>query len=470
MGRCDRRAFLKGLGSAAAVSVLGWPRMVGAAGRKPNFVLIMADDLGYGDVGCYGNTVIRTPHIDALAAGGLRFTDYHSNGAVCSPTRAALMTGRYQQRCNVEQVITVAPEWRQKGMPLAETTLAEALKPAGYRVGIFGKWHLGYRPKFNPVRQGFDEFVGYVSGNVDYHSHVDGAGYADWWKQDQPAPEEGYVTDLITEYGVRFIEANKDRPFCLYLPHEAVHYPFQGRKDPAFRKVGGPTRGMGRQNRAATYKEMLEVMDEGIGRIVATLRRLGLERDTLVIFCSDNGATSVGDNGPLRAGKGSLFEGGHRVPAIAYWPGRIRAGAVTDETVLGMDWMPTLVRLAGATVDVAFDGVDLSGLLFEGRPLPERTVFWRYRGQKAVRRGPWKLVVRPVGRRDRSGGQRSGAGAASKAPPQVAEEVMLFNLDDDLGEQEDLAAARPEIVKALRAALAAWEADVDRDRARAVNV
>lgn len=454
-GQGDRRAFLKGGILAAMTGLMPFGSATrGASGdcEKPNFVLIMADDLGYGDVGCYGNTRIRTPHIDALAAGGVRFTDYHSNGAVCSPTRAALLTGRYQQRCNVEQVISVAPEWRQKGMPLAETTFAEALKQKGYRVGIFGKWHLGYRPKFNPVHQGFDEFAGYVSGNVDYHSHVDGAGYADWWKQDRLVPEEGYVTDLITDYGSRFIEANKDRPFCLYLPHEAVHYPLQGRNDPPLRTAGGSGRGIdGRRDRVAVYKEMLEVMDEGIGRILSTLRRLGLERKTLIIFCSDNGATSVGSNDPLRGSKGSLFEGGHRVPAIAYWPGRIAPGGVTDQVVLGMDWFPTMARLAGVKVDVVFDGVDLSDVLFDGRALPERTLFWRHRRQRAVRRGVWKLLV--------------------DVPAKAGEEeqVMLFDLREDLAEQTNLVSTHPQVVQELRAALAAWEKDVDRDRARAVN-
>ncbi|NQT02271.1 MAG: sulfatase-like hydrolase/transferase [Planctomycetes bacterium] len=203
-------------------------RSSGATAERPNIILIMADDLGYGDIGCYGSKKIRTPNIDALARGGLRFTDYHSNCPVCSPTRAALLTGRYQQRCGIEGVVTAAKH-RHTGMALEEVTFAEVLKRRGYATGIFGKWHVGYNVEFNPAKQGFDEFIGYVSGNVDYHSHIDQAGFEDWWKNLQKVPEEGYCTDLITKHGVDFIERHKDGPFCLYLPHEAPHYPYQGR-------------------------------------------------------------------------------------------------------------------------------------------------------------------------------------------------------------------------------------------------
>jgi arylsulfatase A len=357
------------------------------AAPKPNFIFIMADDLGYGDIGCYGNASIKTPNIDALARGGMRFTDYHSNGPVCSPTRAALLTGRYQQRCNLESVVTAKGPARQTGMPLQERTFAEALKAAGYRTGLFGKWHLGYRRKFNPTRQGFDEFVGYVSGNVDFHSHIDQAGFEDWWQGDQKKPEQGYVTDLITQHALRFIEAHQGRPFCLYLPHEAPHYPYQGRKDPPIRKVGDPGAVQGTRNdKQRAYQEMVEVMDEGIGRVVETVQRLGLEHNTLIVFCSDNGATALGDNGILRGTKGTLFEGGHRVPAIAYWPDRIRAGTVSDQMALGMDWYPTMLTLAGVDTPagLSFDGMDLSRVLLKGTPATERTAFWRYRGHRAL--------------------------------------------------------------------------------------
>lgn len=439
-----RRDFLKAVGVGTAALVLARSARP-ASTRKPNIILIMADDLGYGDIGCYGSETIRTPNIDALAAGGMKFTDYHSNCPVCSPTRAALLTGRYQQRTGIEGVVTAARH-RDKGLPLAETTFAEVLKSAGYTTAIFGKWHVGYDPRFNPVKQGFDAFRGYVSGNVDYHSHIDQEGYEDWWTDDRPVPEEGYVTDLITQHGLRFIEQNRSWPFCLYLPHEAPHFPYQGREDNADRTIGQgkPIHGT-RQDKAGGYREMIEVMDEGIGRIVGTAKRLGLERDTFIFFCSDNGATAVGSNGPLRGGKGSLWEGGHRVPAIAYWPGKIEPGSVTGETVLGMDLFPTIAAIAGAALPAGLilDGVDLRPVILEGKRLPERTLFWRYDGKTAIRKGPWKLLV------------NQPAEDNETQPP-----VRLFKLDEDLEERNNLADAQPERAKALRAELAAWEAEV----------
>ncbi|MHC4629084.1 MAG: sulfatase-like hydrolase/transferase [Planctomycetota bacterium] len=434
----NRREFVK-LAVAGAAALIGDRRAEARSktGSKPNIILIMADDLGYGDIGCYGSTKIETPNIDALAEGGMKFTDYHSNCPVCSPTRAALLTGRYQQRCGIEGVVTAARH-RHTGMALEEVTFAEVLKSCGYATGIFGKWHVGYSPQFNPARQGFDEFRGYVSGNVDFHSHIDQAGYDDWWKGLEKVPEEGYTTDLITKHGVDFIERHRDQPFCLYLPHEAPHYPYQGRNDPPERLPGGKK---GRKAQGAeiarAYKEMVEVMDAGIGRIVETVKRLGLERKTFIFFCSDNGATKNGSNGILAGHKGSLWEGGHRVPAVAYWPGRIKPGAIADQTVLGMDLFATMVSIAEAKLPSGhkLDGFDLLGVLTENGGLPERTLFWRYRKERAVRKGPWKLLVR-------------------------GDKTMLFNLHDDLGEKNDLARTRPQMLKRLEEELTAWEREV----------
>jgi arylsulfatase A-like enzyme len=398
----------------------------------------MADDLGYGDISCYGSKKIRTPNINDLAMGGMKFTDYHSNCPVCSPTRAALLTGRYQQRAGIEGVIYAKGPTRQTGLALKETTFAEVLKKHGYATGIFGKWHLGYNVEFNPARQGFDEFRGYVSGNVDYHSHIDGAGLDDWWTNHEKVPEEGYCTDLITKHGIDFIERHKDESFCLYLPHESVHSPYQGRNDPPQRLPGGKKGRKVTGNKIArAYKEMVEVMDEGIGKIAETVRRLGLEHKTFIFFCSDNGATKNGSNGELAGYKGSLWEGGHRVPAVAYWPGTIRPGSVTSQTVLGMDMFPTMISITGAKLPAGLelDGVDLLGMLTQGRKLPERMLFWRYRKQKAVRKGPWKLLIQ-------------------------GDNIRLFNLDDDLGEKKNLAASKPEMVKMLQSALTTWEQEV----------
>jgi len=441
----NRREFIKRFAGGVIAAVLpnDGCSMANPGGSsrgtdRPNIILIMADDLGYGDISCYGSTKISTPNIDALARGGMKFTDYHSNCPVCSPTRAALLTGRYQQRAGIEGVIYANGPTRQTGLALEETTFAEVLKKRGYATGIFGKWHLGYNVEFNPARQGFDEFRGYVSGNVDYHSHIDGAGFDDWWKNLEKVPEEGYCTDLITKHGTDFIERHKDEPFCLYLPHESVHSPYQGRNDPPERlpdgKKGKTAKG---DEIARAYKEMVEVMDEGVGRIVETVKRLGLERKTFIFFCSDNGATKNGSNGALAGYKGSLWEGGHRVPAVAYWPGRIKPGTVTSQTVLGMDMFPTMVSIARAKLPegLKLDGVDLLGMLTENKKLPERTMFWRYRNQKAARKGPWKLLVQ-------------------------GDKVKLYNLDDDLSEKKNLAGVKPEMVKMLQGELVTWEQKV----------
>ncbi len=412
---------------------------------QPNLILIMADDLGFGDVGCFGCTTINTPNIDALAARGVTFTDYHANGPVCSPTRAALLTGRYQQRSGLEGVIYVAGPTRQVGLdPTANVSLARPLRDAGYATALFGKWHLGYRTEFNPVHHGFDRFRGYVSGNVDYHSHVDNSGIADWWDNLNLVEEPGYVTDLVNRHAVDFIAANRDRPFFLYVAHEAPHFPYQGRHDPAERAVGGKPncdfqpRGA-RQDRQAAYREMIEAMDEGIGWIVDKLRELDLERNTLVLFCSDNGAMlDVGCNGAWRGGKGDLYEGGHRVPAVAAWPGRIRPATVSGETVMSMDLLPTFLALAGqadSLATAAVDGVDISPALLDQLPLPPRDLFWRYHGAAAVRRDRWKLV-------------------------RTEADCQLFDLHADPGESRDLSSTHPEQVAELLHAFTIWEQKV----------
>lgn len=431
MPESDRRSFLRALGAGALGSVRS-----AAARRKPNLVLILADDLGYGDLSCYGNHYNRTSHLDELASGGVRFTDFHSSGAVCSPTRAGLMTGRYQQRCGIGEVLTAANH-RHLGLDPGETTWARLLKNAGYRTAIFGKWHLGYEPKFNPVKHGFDEFRGYVSGNVDYVSHIDQTGRADWWHNTELVREEGYTTELVTRHGVRFIEENKDRPFCLYLAHEAVHYPYQGPGDPPQRREGTPGGRGSRDNVRPVYRRMLEAMDEGIGRVVSTIRRLELERDTFVFFFSDNGATQAGSNGPLRGAKASVWEGGHRVPAIAWWPGTIPAGRVSYETAICLDLFPTLLEIAEAPpAGRDLDGASLLDHLTKGARLPDRMLFWAHGPQRAVRRGRWKLVLTP------------------------GQEPFLADLRADLAEKTNLAPARPELVREMRDALARWEKDV----------
>lgn len=440
---CNRRDLLKTFGAGAVLLTV--PGCAGltkiqtkSPNRKPNIILIMADDLGYGDLGCYGNKNINTPNIDALAKAGLKFTDFHSNGPVCTPTRAALLTGRYQQRCGLEAVIYARGETRQTGLAPQQLTFAEVLKPAGYTTAIFGKWHLGYRVQFNPAKQGFDEFYGYVSGNVDYHSHIDGAGYDDWWHNTQKIRETGYVTDLITDHAVDFIEKNKDRPFCLYIPHEAPHFPYQGRNDRPDRTAGNPRPLLGSRNdRAAAYKEMVEAMDDGIGRVLNTIKRLGLQNKTFVFFCSDNGATRPGSNGPLRGKKGGLWEGGHRVPAICCWPGHIKPATVTHETAMTMDLFPTMAALTGAKIppELKLDGLDLSPVLLRRKKLPSRTLFWQYNAQMAVRKGRWKLLT-------------------------VKEHQGLYNLEKDITEQNNSLRTEAKRAEQMKSELRQWQKDV----------
>lgn len=453
---------------AMAVSVVASsPKTVGVpVGRLPNIILIMADDLGYGDLGCYGNREIKTPHIDALARIGIRFTDFHANGPVCSPTRAALLTGRYQQRSGFAGFPHEFPEKPYRpadGLAPSETTFAEALKPAGYATAVFGKWHMGVPVEFNPVRQGFDGFRGFTTGNIDYFSHVSQQGQEDWWKDDRKVPEEGYATDLLTRHSLAFIEKNKDRPFCLYLAHACAHYPWQAPADGAryrrqAKKVPGPgnvPNALGDRlgtDAQRAIQTMIERMDDGIGQIVSSLKANGLAEHTFVFFCSDNGAwpsRGAGSNGPLAGIKGDLFEGGHRVPAIACWPGKIKPG-VSDQTLMSMDLFPTLLSLAQLPVPdgLELDGLDLTPMLLENKRLPPRTLFWGFSAQRAVRSGPWKLVK----------GVRQNPNKILRAIS--GDFLSLYNLDSDLGEEVDLAASHPEKVKLLLQELAAWERDV----------
>lgn len=420
------------------------------AADKPNIVLILADDLGYGDLACYGSAETRTPHLDQLAREGLKFTDFHANAASCSPTRAALLTGRYQQRSGVETALSENSPGLQGDAP----TIAEYLKTAGYATGVFGKWHLGSRPNSPalPNRRGFDEFRGARHGGIDYSSHVDRYGRLDWWHNDEQVEEPGYATDLSTEHAVAFIERHHDEPFFLYVPHLAIHFPWMTPEDPPYREVGGDYDNLSRVGPHAppdlrpVVRRMVERIDDGVGRVMEALRKHGLDRNTLVIFTSDNGGylryaggfLKISSNGALRGQKIGMHEGGHRVPCIAWWPGRIAADTETPAVTMTMDWLPTFLELVGITAPSpddarALDGVSLVPLLLRGESPAERTLFWRTGNFKAVRSGPWKLVI------------------------EHGDAPELYRLDEDLGEKHDLAQAEPERLRALSTALAAWE-------------
>lgn len=410
---------------------------------RPNIVLIMADDMGYGDTSANGDSWLKTPNLERLAKQGMRFTDFHSSGPVCSPTRAGLLTGRYQQRAGLAEVVFADPKQnRHHGLHEQEITFSEILKNADYQTAIFGKWHLGYQKKFNPIHHKFDQFRGYVSGNVCFIAHCDRMGIADWWNGLKLEPEAGYTTHLISKHAVNFIKHNKNKPFCLYVAHEAVHSPYQGPNDKPVRGIGvGRLKGNERKDTKQAYREMMEEMDKGIGEILDTLEEQGIAENTLVIFISDNGATKLGSNGALHGHKGSLWEGGHRVPAIVSWPGKIKPGSVTDVPAISIDLMPTMLDLANVEIPKGhtLDGVSLAPVLLKGNQLDKRHIYWGYRDRSAVRHGNWKLLV----------GEK---GQGSK--------IGLYNLADDLGEMHNLAKQHPRKVKQLQAALDAWKKEV----------
>lgn len=433
------------------------------AAEQPNLIIIMTDDMGYGDAGCYGGTMFPTPRIDRLAKEGMRFTDFHSSCPVCSPTRAGLLTGRYQQRAGIDGVIYAAfNRNRHHGLQRQELTFAEILKSVGYKTGIFGKWHLGYEEQYNPTYQGFDRYVGYVSGNVDFHSHIDGAGIFDWWHQNKPNREKGYTTHLITQHAVDFIRRNKNGPFCLYVAHEAPHDPYQGPNDSPVREEG--KNGLLYNHRepvhaVRAYREMMIEMDKGVGQIIDTLEEVGLGKDTFVMFFSDNGATGPGSCGSLYGMKGTLWEGGHRVPGIAWWPGRIKAGTVTGQLAYTIDVTPTLLELAGATApeDHRFDGESFAPVLFRNDAIGNRKLFWKYGKAMSMRDGDWKLVL--------NGGkpnpnQKRFPNMNWTRPNDGRETVALFNLKNDRSEERNLAKEYPTRVKGMREAVEAWQRSV----------
>jgi arylsulfatase A-like enzyme len=425
----------------------------------------MVDDMGYAGVSCFGNPYFQTPEIDRLAAEGMRLTDFHSSGTVCSPTRAGLLTGRYQQRAGIEAVIHPAadhPEHR-KGLKAAENTFAEVLKKAGYTTGLIGKWHQGYvhnSPEYHPQNHGFDEFVGYHSGNIDFVSHVGDHGKHDWWHGRKETPEEGYTTHLINRYAIDFIQRHRDTPFCLYVAHEAIHNPVQVPGDPVRRSQQSGWqrwRPATQEERIEKYKGMTLPIDEGVGQIRRALVELGLDEKTFVFFFSDNGPSGDFPSGSpaLRAGKGSVYEGGHRVPAIAWWRGKIVAGSSSKTPAISIDVMPTLLSLAGidAPADRPLDGVDLSPVLLRQQALPERPLFWASLSNggnrtEAMRLGIWELVVKHP---------RARKGTFEN------EQVELYRLDQDLGQEHDLAATHPDRAAAMLKQLKAWYADTQKD-------
>jgi arylsulfatase A-like enzyme len=407
------------------------------ARKRPNVLLIVADDLGYGDLGCYGSRQVRTPQLDLLAKQGARLTDAYASAPVCSPTRASLIGGRYPQRDRFEWVIRYNE--KDRGLAVSPASLPALLRKAGYATGLFGKWHLGYRNEFAPNAHGFDEFFGFLAADLDYYSHRDANGDPGLYENTKLVAQKGYLTDLITERSLAFLRKHAKRPFFLEVAYNAPHWPFQvpGRpEDVRTAKNYGPETGT-----RADYIRMVEHLDLSVGKLLAELARLGLERNTLVLFVSDNGGERLSDNGPLFHGKYTLWEGGIRVPCLVRWPGVVPAGTVSAQPVIAMDLHATILAAASVRPPArpALDGEDVLPMIAGKRPARERTFFWRLHrpgetfGQKAVRRGRWKYV------HDRG-------------------VELLFDLGADVGERRNLAFRHPAKVAELRRALAAWEA------------
>ena len=419
--------------------------------QRPNIIFIVADDLGFADLGCYGGRAAEfgpvSPVIDQLAANGLRLTEGYANSPVCSPTRFALMTARYQYRLRGgadEPISSKSKGSTVLGLPPEHPTLPSLLKTQGYNTALIGKWHLGYPPAFGPIKSGYDEFFGPMSGGVDYFTHCSNNGAHDLYLGEEEHAEEGYLTDLLSQRAadyVRRMAASKQqgRPFFLSLHYTAPHWPWETRDDLAvaeatksniFHLDGGTIH---------TYRRMIHHMDEGIGWVVQALRDSQQLDNTLIVFTSDNGGERFSDNWPLVGGKMDLTEGGIRVPWVAHWPAVIPAGSISDQHCLTMDWSATMLELGGAAPDAQhpWDGVSLASFLRDPSQTFERPMFWRmnHRGQRAMRLGPWKYL-------------------------RVDGHDYLFNVHADARERANLAQREPQRLAQMRQAWEIWESSM----------
>ena len=406
---------------------------------RPNFVFILADDLGYADLGCYGGRSKCSPVLDRMAREGLLFTQGYANSSVCSPTRFALMTGRWQHRLRGgadEPIRSGAARGDARlGLPPAHPTLPSLLREAGYATALVGKWHLGFPPHFGPLKSGYGEFFGALSGAIDYHTHKDSYGVHDLFENETEVHTKGYLTDLISERAVSWINRNKEKSFFLSVHYNAPHWPWETREDEAEAKRiakiyhfdGGSV---------PTYLKMIRQMDEGIGRILISLKKLNLDKNTLVVFTSDNGGERFSDTWPLVGKKMDLLEGGIRVPYIVRWPAKVKAGGVTSQQAITMDWVPTFLEAAGVKPDRNFplDGESLLRVLQKPKRTFERDLFWKmlYRGQKALRSGDWKYLS-------------------------IEGDEFLFNLAKDERERANYGKRDPRRLAAMRAKYQAWD-------------
>ena len=433
-----REAVVGGIAAAAA------PYLAKATPSKPpNIVFILADDLGWADLGSYGNTDFKTPALDTLATRGVRLTHSYANSCVCSATRMALITGRYQYRLRggLEEPIKEAPD-PLLGLLPSHPTLPSMLKQAGYHTALIGKWHLGYLPWFGPLKSGYDEFFGIRSGGADYFTHKSVSGKPDLWDGDRLADEHGYLTDLLTARAVKYVAnraARRDQPFLLSLHYTAPHWPWETEQDSArasqlkelFDFGGGSL---------PTYAGMVQSLDRGVGRVLDALNESGLADETIVIFTSDNGGERYSKMWPLVGEKGDLLEGGIRVPTLVAFPRALPAGRISEQVAITMDWTATLLKAAGVRPVLPLDGMDLLPVL-SGAPQVPRRLFWRFVGQRqaAVREGPIKYL-------------------------RVGKNEYLFDIDKDPRERANLAGARPAELARLRQSFQRWNATMLPDK------
>lgn len=431
---------------------------------QPNIIFILADDLGYGDLSCYGHPVAKTPNIDQLAREGVRFTQHYSNGPECSPTRTALLTGRYQQRTlglecaigtgNVGRYDDAIARAKNRDLGLAPSLaiLPRAMSDAGYQCAVFGKWHLGYEPKFNPMEYGWDEFFGYLGGNVHYFNHRETSDLHVLFRGRLPVHREGYMTHLITDDSIDFIQRNAaaKKPFFVYVSHESPHFPFQGPKDAD--KVVTAENWMDRD--AEAYVAMLEDLDREVGRIVKCVEDAEIAKQTLIVFVSDNGGfAGAAHMGPLQGAKGTTMEGGIRVPLILRWPGQIQAGMTSDQVCVTFDLTRSFLNMADAKVDSdRLDGYDIVAHAAQRKPNVKRTLFWRgRRGERtwrAVRDGTLKLVSK----QDAQGQQQ-----------------WLYDLAKDISETTDLRKSQPADERRLHKLLNEWEQKMAKSAAHSIS-
>ena len=438
IGRRDFVSLAAMLGATLPFSAFARAKRVRGSG-KPNLVFILADDLGYADVSCYGRADISTPNIDRIASGGVRFLQGYANSTVCSATRTALIIGRYQYRLRIgleEPLRDVGGI----GLPPEHPTLPSLLKQVGYRTTLIGKWHLGLLPDFGPLKSGYDHFYGFRSGALDYFAHTGTGHKDDFWDEDTPIHGDGYLTDLLGDRAVKVIGdyAKTDGPFLLSLHFNAPHWPWEAPEDEAeSRRLSGRSLFDFDGGSQQTYRRMVERMDLQVGRVLKALEVNQLQDDTIVVFTSDNGGERFSNTWPFTGKKGELLEGGVRIPVIIRWPGHIPPGRAHDQVMISMDWLPTLLAAAGSSPDPAYptDGMSLLPALMQNAPPVPRKLFWRYKSnaQRAARDGDFKLL-------------------------KILGNTFLFNVVEDPLERANLKERRPDVFNRMVGEWNAWNA------------